>query len=528
MLQLTEDSSIEDQASLLVQAMQGMEGSDFSQDIACLIERLLPLATLVPEVYSDWRPVVIHGFHYLVSQLSHERLVPKIIQQLLLPDTIPTEQRLALFMQQMPCLQKLGQVLARNSHISTGLREQLIKLEDSINDVTYRAIKQVLHDELGDKMQQYQIHMDSQFLAEASVSAVIRFCWVSDIDHRIRGGVFKVLKPYIPQYFHEETELLKGLGTHLQSISDEHILRQADLESLFEDIRSLLIEEIDFRQEQQSLVMAADRYRNRETVCTPQLIESLCTDKVTAMTQIPGVKVTEAYRHETLSRSQLTRRLITTLLIEPMLDKQETTIFHADPHAGNLLVNEQNGCLGILDWALTEQLTREDRRQCIMLFCGVFLCDESLIEAGLIALSEKQLRPGQMQAMKAAIKRNSGLQSWFSAPGVHQLMELLDAGLKAGIHYKRSLVVFRKVLLTLQGVIHDISPGTSVDVTVMYYLYNALMAQVPALSILQNGEQQTCLPLNSEDAVALMFSLQTWGLRRGLAAGGSTGIWGRM
>ena len=51
-------------------------------------------------------------------------------------------------------------------------------------------------------------------LSEASVSAVIRFTWKNP-DRERQRGVFKVLKPYVREYYAEDMTLLQELGAFL-------------------------------------------------------------------------------------------------------------------------------------------------------------------------------------------------------------------------------------------------------------------------------------------------------------------------
>ena len=63
------------------------------------------------------------------------------------------------------------------------------------------------------------------------------------------------------------------------------------------------------------------------------------------------------------------------LIAVPLLAAQEDAIFHGDPHAGNLLYNSRSGELTIIDWALSERLSRDQRRHLALLFLMVSLRD---------------------------------------------------------------------------------------------------------------------------------------------------------
>jgi len=74
-------------------------------------------------------------------------------------------------------------------------------------------------------------------------------------------------------------------------------------------------------------------------------------------------------------RRKIAEQLIEGLIAVPLLSTQENAIFHGDPHAGNLLYNNRTGELTIIDWALRERLSRDQRRHLALLFLMVALCD---------------------------------------------------------------------------------------------------------------------------------------------------------
>ena len=70
--------------------------------------------------------------------------------------------------------------------------------------------------------------------------------------------------------------------------------------------------------------------------------------KVTALADAPDSE-----------RRRAAGQLIEALIAAPLFAPGERSVFHADPHAGNLLYDQRTGELVLLDWALTESLTRD-------------------------------------------------------------------------------------------------------------------------------------------------------------------------
>src|SRR5215469_13927555 len=115
------------------------------------------------------------------------------------------------------------------------------------------------------------------------------------------------------------------------------------------------------------LTEAAGMYQSSFGIRVPRLIRPLCSRRITAMTAEQGVKVTEAFPRAPLRRGRIARQVIEALIAVPLFSAKPEAVFHADPHAGNLLYNEPHRELVILDWALTERLSLAARRQVVML-----------------------------------------------------------------------------------------------------------------------------------------------------------------
>jgi ubiquinone biosynthesis protein len=80
---------------------------------------------MVPEVYEQWRPVVRDGFEFIATRMPPARLAPKLVEQISFPESTPLEDRILAFIRRVPILQKIGQTLARNSDLDSGVRARL-------------------------------------------------------------------------------------------------------------------------------------------------------------------------------------------------------------------------------------------------------------------------------------------------------------------------------------------------------------------------------------------------------------------
>ena len=502
-------------------ALEQIDWQGQQEQVGHLINQLMPLEKLVPDIYAEWRPVVRDAVAFIGSHLSPRRLAPKLVEQMLLPDDLPLEQRLILLIAQMPSLQKIGQIVARNRNLEPAFRAELTRLENAIQDVTPAQVQAELERQLGAALDAYQVELEPALLAEASVSATMRFTWLDPATGRPEPGVFKVLKPYINDYFSEELDLLQGLADFFESRRGNYPLSQVNLGDLFNDVRRLLEQEINFPNEQANLVAAYQRYANFAGIRTPRLLPELSTSTITALTAEDGVKVTEAFPQDRLGQIEVAARLVEALVAIPLFAPEEDAMFHADPHAGNLFVDERTGELILFDWALTERLSREARRQIILLVLAVALRDERYIFKTIDRLCQDDLSRDRAKAslVRRHVARFIRQLSPFTLPGVSHVLSLLDQIILSGVAVSGSLLMFRKVLFTLDGVLHDVVPGLPLDPFLAWYIIKQRANAVSWLKLFGTSPAYFRSPLSHFDQIALAWSAQFFGLRAGLQTG---------
>ena len=237
-----------------------------------IVEVIVPVDRLVPEAYVKWREPVRDAMTFVVAHLSPARLAPKLLEQLELPDTTSAETRLLRLIAKVPGLQKLGQVIARNRHLRPALRNALVRLENGIRDVQPEEIRAIIEQDLRPLLRSFDVDIAPVILSEASVSAVVRFTWRDPVSGRRERGVFKVLKPHIPEYFAEDMDYLQGLAQYFSDRQRSYNFPAHLLPDTFRKVRRLLHYEVNFVREQKTLVEAWNLYRTVPHVRVPRLI----------------------------------------------------------------------------------------------------------------------------------------------------------------------------------------------------------------------------------------------------------------
>jgi len=427
-----------------------------------IVEGIVPVERLVPEAYEKWRQPVRDAMTFVVARLSAERLAPKLLEQLELPENTSAEERLLRLIAKVPGLQKLGQVIARNRHLRPALRNALARLENGIRDVKPEDIRTIIQQDLGPQLNAYAVEIAPVILSEASVSAVVRFTWRKPESGRRERGVFKVLKPHIPGYFAEDMDYLQRLAQYFGERHHNYGFPPDLIPDTFRKVRRLLQHEVNFVREQKTLVEAGNLYRSMSGVRVPQLIRPLCTPKITALTEEYGIKVTNAAaRLSAAGRRKVAEQLIEALVAVPLLSAQKDVIFHGDPHAGNLLYNNRTGELTIIDWALREHLSREQRRHLALLFLMVSLRDPAGTCNAIMALSQRRVQatsPRSRMIGEIVTRFLDGMPVQHLPSGV-DAMRLLERVALKGVKFPGALIMLSKVMVTLDGILGDIGGG---------------------------------------------------------------------
>ena len=463
---LPKSGSEAERISTIESGLRSLAGQSLRDAMAeWIVDEIVPVKRLVPEAYENWRAPVREAMMFVVAHLSPARLAPKVLEQLELPKRTSAEARLLRLIAKVPGLQKLGQVIARNQHLRPALRDALARLENGIRDVKAEEIREIIHRDLGERLKRYDVRVERKILSEASVSAVLRFTWRDPESGCRERGVFKVLKPHIPEYFAEDMDYLQGLAHHFADRHHTYGFPSHLIPDTFKKVRRLLRHEVNFRREQKTLLEAGELYRNLRGVRVPRLIRPLCSSRITALTEERGIKVTNAAARLAVSqRRRVAEQLVEALVAFPLLSSREDVIFHGDPHAGNLLYDRKTGELTIIDWALRERLSREQRRHLAVLFAMVGLRDAVGTRNEVFALTQQKVRSSSArgQAIGDTVRHFLDELPATSWPSMVDVMRLLERLAMTGVRFPVSLIMLSKVMFTLDGILGDIA-GADTD-----------------------------------------------------------------
>ncbi len=290
-----------------------------------------------------------HGFANLLNQIDPQggwwqRLVPQPKEN----RTLWERTRLALE-ELGPTFVKAGQLMSmRPDTLPHALIYELRKLQNSVRPLPFSAMHAVLMEELPADISQSFAEFNETPIASASLAQV----YFAKL-HDGREVAVKVQRPDLLKTVEADLDLLTWFAAQLHQRVEA--LQPYDLPAVVEEVKLNLLRELDFRHEarNQQYFNALNPIPDR--VFAPYVVDELSSERVLVMEHITGVTVDSA-RLAPAEAKRIAANGGTSLIHQVLI----AGFFHADPHAGNVLVTP-DGRLCFLDWGMAGNLTRRLR-----------------------------------------------------------------------------------------------------------------------------------------------------------------------
>ena len=249
---------------------------------------------------------------------------------------------------------KLGQFIASSPTIFP--EEYVLEFQKCLDEtppVPYSTIRKIIEKELGLNLEDVFESVDPEPLATASIAQV----HAAVLRGSGKDVVIKVLKPGVEDTLTTDLNFLYIASRALEIISPD--LSRASLADIVGDIRSSMMDEVDFRKEAQHVEHFA-RYLDsnglRGIATCPDLYKQYCTQKVMVMERLRGAPLIDLDAIRQTSRGDPEMVLVNALNVWlGSLLGAET--FHADVHAGNLLILP-DGRVGFIDFGIVGKVSQ--------------------------------------------------------------------------------------------------------------------------------------------------------------------------
>ena len=237
--------------------------------------------------------------------------------------------------------------------------KELEKLQDDVPIVPFEKIKPILEKDFGPIEKKFDF-IDHNALSGASLGQVYRA--------RVNGQevAVKVKRPGIEKRVEDDLKIIKKFLPIGLKFVDRNLGFSAN--SVLSQFTETIHEEMDYTLESSNLKKIKRNLRENNHVVIPSVYDEYSSKNVITMEYIPGIKITniEALDEKGFDREKLvidTCNIFFTMLLRD-------SIFHADPHPGNISVNE-DGKIILYDFGMTGRLDRKARMRLVRLYLGL-------------------------------------------------------------------------------------------------------------------------------------------------------------
>ena len=260
-----------------------------------------------------------------------------------------------------PTFVKLGQILStRPDILPPDYIEAFSKLQDAVPPFSGEEAEFIVAQELRQPVDELFQTFQREPVASASIAQVHRA--------RLMDGqevAVKVQRPGIEERIRSDIHILFRLAEALEG-SLENVGLYPPTAILVEFERAVS-SELDFLAEAHNAEVMKRNLDGLEGVRVPSMNRRHSSHRVLTMEWLDGTKLADA---EGIDPQVFMDRVVSATYQQVFVDG----FFHADPHPGNLLVND-DGALCYVDFGLVGQLTRQQQEQLIDLFVAIIFKD---------------------------------------------------------------------------------------------------------------------------------------------------------
>ncbi len=353
-----------------------------------------------------------------------------------------------------PTFVKLAQLLSSRADIlPEPYLSQISTLQDQVPAVPVQGIRAVVERELGSSISEVFESFDDQPVAAASLGQVHRA--------RVDGQdvVVKVLRPGVEEAIALDLDISFRLLYVLNILFPNHHVKA--LTNVVREFSVRVKAEMNFEEEAANIERFQRVFSGERRVRAPTVQGRYTRQRVLVMEHCAGTKIDQLHSHFSsgrLSFKQVMEALTGVYLRMMMVDG----FMHADPHPGNLLVQD-DGTLILLDWGAVLEVPRWTRESILRtaIALGREDIDSVINEMYRLGMISPEVSRGEIREAATEILRIvERAKTTNRARIVEEIIaELLDTFYTWPISLPQELVYFFRTAALIEGVAYHYEPN---------------------------------------------------------------------
>ena len=261
-------------------------------------------------------------------------------------------ERIRLALEELgPTFVKLGQTFSnREDLLPPELIQELQKLQDKVETVDM-DVEEALENEFNISVKDYFLEIQKQPLATASIAQVYKAVLLDGSP-----VILKLRKPDVQSVIEDDLLLIKDIEKLISAYSE--IGEKLNLKQAISTFERSLLEEVSLINERNNILQFRLNFKNNKETYVPKVYEEFSNNNILCMEFIDGIKVTDksvllANDIDPVKVSEAGLRLFVSQILD-------YGFFHADPHAGNILV-KKDGKIVFIDFGAVGKIQPNDK-----------------------------------------------------------------------------------------------------------------------------------------------------------------------
>jgi ubiquinone biosynthesis protein len=345
-------------------------------------------------------------------------------------------------------LVKFGQIAStRDDLLPPVITDELAQLRSSVPGLPFPVVRSVVEAELGAPLETIFASFSEQPLAAASIG----------VTHRavMRDGrhvIVKVQRPDVEDNVAIDGRVLIGGARSLERQSAA--ARRVGIVGLARELVAGITEELDFTREATNNAAMRRARSDDEGVRIPEIYADLTTRRVLVMDEVVGESISDQRAVDTCgaSRPRLARSLLDSFLSQILTDG----VYHADPHPGNVMVDD-SGTLWLIDFGAVgwiDPVTLEGLQQMAL---GFTLRDPSVLARAVRRVAGQAGENIDITSLEfdLGVVLTTLQGGGFDPGAISEIIRVLD---RHGVGAPPSLTILARAILTLDGTLRVLDP----------------------------------------------------------------------
>ena len=259
-----------------------------------------------------------------------------------------------------PTFVKFGQLLStRPDVVPPDIISELRALQDDVRPFPFEQAERVIEEDLGNSIERLFLEFDPTPVAAASIGQVHR----ATLPNGNLVAV-KVQRPGAPRQIEADLTLLYQAAKLVKE--RVHALDFIDAQALVDEFARQIRQELDYRLEGRNAQAFHHNFAGDAHVHVPKVYWTYTRARVLTLEWLEGTQLADVDR---LPLSLEERRGLAYRVAETWMAMIfRHGFFHGDPHPANIMVMEEAGAIGLVDFGAVGKLSDDDMSKLTRLF----------------------------------------------------------------------------------------------------------------------------------------------------------------